>query len=128
MSPDILDAELVFNRYNVFRTDRSNKTSNCKRGGGVAILVDKRFDSVVIKLPTDNVEQIFVLLKWGNNFKCIIGACYIPPLSPASCYSAHTETVEWLLNKFSLEINLTIYGDYNLPHVRFTSNYVGLVK
>lgn len=32
-----------FDRYNVFRTDRSEKTSKCKRGGGVAILVDKRF-------------------------------------------------------------------------------------
>jgi len=43
-------------------------------------------------------------------------------------YTAHTETVEWLLNKFSLETNLILYGDYNLPQVRFASNEVGLVS
>jgi hypothetical protein len=35
---NILDAELGFDDYNMFRLDRSDKTSNCTRGGGVARL------------------------------------------------------------------------------------------
>jgi hypothetical protein len=79
LNSNILDAELGFDCYNVFRQDRSDKTNNCTSGGGVAIIVNKRFETEIINIQTDSVEQLFVLIKWGNNDKCIIGACYIPP-------------------------------------------------
>lgn len=58
------------------------------------MLVHKSFDTEVINIPPDNIEQIFVLVKWGNNLKFIIGAFYLPPSSPSSTYSIHTETVQ----------------------------------
>jgi len=127
LNSNILDAELGFDCYNVFRLDRSDKTSNSTRGGGVAIFVNKRFEAEIINIQHDSVEQLFVLIKWGNNDKCIIGACYLTPHSPLNNYTVHTEMVEWLFNKYTFDTNLLLYGDYYLPQVRFTSNDIGLI-
>jgi len=86
----ILDAELGFDCYNVFRLDRIDKTSNSTRGGGVAIFVNKRFEAETINIQHDSVEQLFVLIKWGNNDKCIIGSCYIPLHSPLNSDTVST--------------------------------------
>lgn len=119
LNSNILDAELEFDCYNVFRLDRSDKTSNSTRGGGVVIFVNKRFEAEIINIHTDSVEQLFVQIKWGNNDKCIIGACYIPPHSSLDSYTVHAETVR-LSNKYTSDTNLLLYGDYNLPQVRFS--------
>jgi len=74
LNSSILDAELGFDCYNVFRIDWSDKTSNSTRGGGVAIFVNKSFEAEIINIQHDSVEQLLVLIKCGNNDKRIIGA------------------------------------------------------
>lgn len=90
LSSDITDNELGFDNYNIFRVDRSDKTSNCSRGGGVMICVHKRYDSMKIKVPINSIEQLFVMIKYGNHHKFILGSCYIPPISKLETYTALT--------------------------------------
>lgn len=94
LNSNISDIELGFDRYNMFRLDRSDKTSNCTRGGGVAICVNKCFEAEIINIQSDSVEQLFVLIKCGKYDKCVISACYIPPNSPLNSYKVHAEMVE----------------------------------
>jgi hypothetical protein len=39
-------------------------------------VVNKRFEAEIINIQPYSVEQLFILIKWGNNNKFIIGACY----------------------------------------------------
>lgn len=61
--------------------DRNDKTSRFTRGGRVAIIVNKQYQIELINIPIDNAEQLFILIRNGKNIKCILGVCYIPPLS-----------------------------------------------
>ncbi|XP_050534985.1 uncharacterized protein LOC126902005 [Daktulosphaira vitifoliae] len=126
LNADILDSELGFNDYNVFRTDRSVSTSSYLRGGGVIICVHKKYSSKQVFTPITSVEQLFVLVEAGDNNKFLLGTCYIPPVSPFSTYVAHTEAIDYLCSLF-VDTQIILSGDYNLPNVKFSNDDLGMV-
>jgi len=101
---NISDSELGFEKFNVFRVDRSDKTSNHTRGGGVLICVHKWFDAELIKVPIDSFEQLYVMVKYGKRYKFILVTCCIPPSRvsrPINQCIDHTATIEYIYNIYT---------------------------
>ncbi|KAL4088880.1 hypothetical protein QTP88_023964 [Uroleucon formosanum] len=94
LSNDIANAELGFDDYLIFRCDRNALTSNCQRGGGVLIAVNKKLRPVLITTLHDKCEQ-------GKNL---------------SVYEGHPESVDqtWGTNAFNFGL---VCGDFNLPNI-----------
>lgn len=127
LNTDIIDSELGFVNYNVFRLDRSVSTSSCLRGGGIAICVHKRYSAKQVLTPISNVEQLFVSVTVNDNIKIILGTCYIPPASPVTIYKTHVETIDYLYSLFDSNTQFILAGDYNLPNVKFTNDDLGML-
>jgi hypothetical protein len=72
------------------------------------------------------MEQLFVLIKFNNKIKYIIGTCYIPPGKSASSYLFHIQTVENILSKYYNNVDILLVGNYNLPGSIFTNDNTGL--
>jgi hypothetical protein len=68
----------------------------------------KRFDAHIIKVPNDSIELVFVMIVGRNNYKFILGACYISPSSKGNKYLALTETVEYIFNIYSPNKNFIL--------------------
>jgi len=68
---------------------------------------------------SDNVEQLFVHVKYNNNENFVIGTCYIPPSSATNIYTNHVESLESILSPVYASATFIIVGDYNLWNVFF---------
>lgn len=55
---DIVDSELGFDDYNVFRFDRSVSTSSGVHKGGVAICIHKRYSAKQVQTSISNAEKL----------------------------------------------------------------------
>lgn len=84
------------------------------------------YNSVLVNIPFQTDEQLFVLVT-VDNYKCIIGSCYILPFGHSSVYDHHAETIDWVLSKYGRNVSYIIAGEYNLPNVSFIKNETGLV-
>ncbi|KAJ8949761.1 hypothetical protein NQ317_017998 [Molorchus minor] len=124
LTEDIKDAEIKTEPYNIFRLDRNVQTSNKSRGGGVIIAIKKNILANVIKPIHDNVEQLFILCKYGNE-EFIIGGVYIPPNSNLDVYTSHCQTVE-MIGQIHPSHKLVLFGDYNLPEATWSNDDVGV--
>ncbi|KAJ8982416.1 hypothetical protein NQ317_017218 [Molorchus minor] len=78
----------------------------------------------VIKPIHDNVEQLFILCKYGNE-EFIIGGVYIPPNSNLDVYTSHCQTVE-MIGQIHPSHKLVLFGDYNLPEATWSNDDVGV--
>jgi hypothetical protein len=127
LNSEILDNELRFLQYNIFRTDRGPHNSNCSRGGGIMICVHNKYHSEIISILDNCIEQLFVLIKLNNKIKYIIGTCYIPSGKLVSSYLFHIQTIENILSKYNNNVDILLVEDYNLPGSTFTNDNTGLV-
>ena len=124
LNESINDGEIVGEHYNLFRKDRNTNTSNKKSGGGVFIAVKKVWNSEVLPVLFDDIEQVFVKLKIGHNI-IIIGCVYIPPNALWENYNKHIMDVNEIINKYKT-CKIILTGDYNLPTI--SSSYLDLVQ
>lgn len=95
----------------------------------VSIGIHRKYNSELITIPYDSVEQVYVSIKStrNNKKKLIIGSCYIPEVSPLSTYETHVDTVNWLFEGFGDNLNLILSGDYNFRGTTFSYDNTGLV-
>ena len=106
------DNELGLFNYSLFRCDRPQGVL----GGGVLVGVRKDLMCSQIITPTFlDFQSLFVEVKIGND-NLIIGAIYIPPSSPITCYDNTQEILETLTHNFENH-KLLLTGDFNLPRI-----------
>ena len=111
--------ELFNPQYTVFRKDRNYAELNIQRGGGVLIATTNRLTSAVILTPIVNeYEDLWIQLHTANGVKLIIGCVYLPPNSSLDRYESFSTTCERLRNNYENH-KFLIYGDFNLPSVRW---------
>ncbi len=113
LHPSISDGEIIDNNFKLFRKDRDSNTSDHKRGGGVLIAIKSDISAEQLETEDNNIEHIFIKVKCTEG-DLVIGCVYLPPLSPLDVYINHTNTVQYLKNKYR-DCKLLILGDYNLP-------------
>jgi hypothetical protein len=114
----ITDVSLGLNNYSVYRHDRSVKTSDKSRGGGVLIAVKRTFKTKQLKIYQDNIEILLVLLKLGSGKRLVLGCSYIPPSSDINIYSQHCEEIERAMTTHE-GASLLFAGDFNLPEIEW---------
>lgn len=120
LNEDIYDSELGFNKFNVFRTDRSKDTSNCEMGGGVLIAVNKSIQSSQVHTKVNNIESVYVNVK----VKCyhfIVGLVYLPPRSTTQTISNYLEELDEVQAKYP-QLDILLCGDYNLRNLIWQSD------
>lgn len=116
MREDISSAEFFDDSYAVYRKDRG-----FKRGGGVLIaLKNEIFSSKKIDIPnTENLEYICIKATTGSHCMYIYNA-YIPPVSSPDVYLSHLAAIHSIAS--DPEDVLIIVGDFNLPHVQWSTD------
>lgn len=120
LHPGILDSELGFYNYSIYRKDRYD-IADAPVGGGVLIAVKDTLKSKVIAMEGD-AEQLFVeVTNLSKNL--VVGSFYAPYVNPGT-YAMHFEVIELLMDKFR-DYEFMIMGDYNLRETLWT-NHGGL--
>lgn len=120
----ISDSELGFNNHTVFRSDRSDITSSCTRGGGVLIAVSKYLVAKQIITEVNNVEHVLVMIDI-QGYKFLLSNVYFPPQSPSEIYEAYCESLDEALYDNNCD-NIVICGDFNLPNVVWDNDSLGV--
>ena len=122
---DINDCELFSNKYVVYRTDRNERNSSKKRGGGVLIAVRSDIKSRLLNIAAPELEEVWVTIQFGKINYCL-GTVYIQPSMDSSVYAAHLETVERACNHCD---KIMVLGDFNLPQIQWSiaEDYIGLL-
>lgn len=118
LNASVLDTEIFCKDYIVYRNDRSLKTSNKKRGGGVLIAVKVSSISSQIQLPHENIEMVCVKVS-VKCFNVYLFCTYIPPNSSIETSDACSKNVEFILDKAGDRDQFLICGDFNLPDVKW---------
>lgn len=85
LTENFYSAELGLSGYNIYRCDRSRLTSTAERGGGILVAVSSSIVSSSIAPIRNNIEQLLVRVS-GREGSHIIGAMYLPPVSPPVTY------------------------------------------
>lgn len=126
LSSHIVDAELGFTGFTVFRANRNVHTSTCTRGGGVLIAVRQTLCPSLLCCAVQSVEQLFIKLSISEKHLLLIGGVYTPPAAPIELYTAHAETVDELWQSSGCNMGI-ICGDFNLPNVNWHNSVSGLL-
>lgn len=119
LHPNLLDSELGFIGYNVFRRDREVICGFSGYGGGVLIAISDSIPVRVCDLLHPDLEHLFITVNHWS-YKLLIGVSYFPPRSPSDSYARHTLEVDNLIRSFD-DHEILLFGDYNLPQVSWTS-------
>ena len=113
LNESISSSELGLSNFNIFRVDRSSRTSSFSRGG-VLVAVKSSLSSFRIHPIWDDLEQIFVRVRLQHKY-IIFGALYLPPASHPDLFEKHVGCVSQIFQDFSEDV-FCFFGDYNLPH------------
>jgi hypothetical protein len=111
----ISDAEVLDDRYVVYRNDRNVNNSGKSIGGGVLIAVKKFLTSNRLSDSNSSLEDVWISLQCCDN-SFVFGAIYLPPDATTVSYAKHVQVVKNLLYNNSRS-TFFILGDYNLPNV-----------
>jgi len=113
LSLSVLNSELNFNNYIIYRSDRSSLNSVYKRGGGVLVAVRSHLKSKMLNVTVNCIEQVFVQIQMGSNL-FIICCIYIPPTSPLILYEQFFLSINELYLS-NPKAKFILLGDFNLP-------------
>lgn len=98
-------------------TNRNNMNSEYGRGGGVAILVNRKLKSVRLNnYENDQVECVCVKLSTGET-SFIVFLAYVPPYSGSDVFDKHVTCIQNILS--SEKCPIIVVGDFNLSKVRW---------
>lgn len=97
LNDTISDGNVVCDMYKIFRKDRDLTTSIKLRGGGVFIAVKNHISADILPVQHEEVEHIFVKLKY-NSETIVICCVYLPPLSPWTLYEKHLNDLRTISN------------------------------
>lgn len=116
----VFDAEILDERYRVFRRDRESLTfSEGKEGGGVIIAVHKSLNSFRNYSYESHCEDLWITIDINAKRKIHLCALYLPP-------PVQLEHFEHFSNKISTFINeldsVMIVGDFNMSGISWSMN------
>lgn len=118
--------ELGLQNFQIFRCDRSQRTSCYSRGGGVLVAVRRHLSAIELPSSIDNIEHLFVSISTQGSRRQVMGVVYIPPSSPPEVYKSYCESVSSVLQEFMCEdCDITLCGDFNLPNVTWSNDEYG---
>ena len=116
LNPDILDAEITMKGYNLFRSDRSNRSH-----GGVCIYVRK--DLAVKSEVKDSNSFCDSLILHIPQLKMILANIYRPPNCPEPLFTQTLEHASSFLRNMECNYqranDYLIFGDFNFPFLNF---------
>jgi hypothetical protein len=92
----ISDAEVLNDRYVVYRNDRNVNNSGKSIGGGVLIAVKKFLTSKRLNDSNSSLEDVWISLQCCDN-PFVFGAIYLPPNATTDSYAKHVQIVKNLL-------------------------------
>ena len=127
LSPNILDAEINIQDFNILRQDRKDRTH-----GGVLIYIKKQF---VANILSSNSNQFCdYLLVEIPELLLIMGVVYRPPNCPKDRFISQMTKINDKVNNFqkhkNVNYNFLLMGDYNFPFIKdwnqsnyFTNSY-----
>jgi hypothetical protein len=116
----ISDAEVLDDRYVVYRNDRNVNNSGKSIGGGVLIAVKKFLTSNRLSDSNSSLEDVWISLQCCDN-SFVFGAIYLPPDATTVSYAKHVQVVKNLLYN-NRRSTFFILGDYNLPNVKWIND------
>ena len=114
LSNMILDKEIIPYGYSIYRKDRTS------RGGGVLVAIKNTISSRLVQSPL-NLELIAVELIEINYLVFVV---YLPPNIDIILLK---ETISFIKQYCSSNLNVIIIGDFNLPDINWLS-LVGFTK
>lgn len=118
----MLESEVKFQGYEVYRCDRSLELVTDKvDGGGVLIAVNcSIYNSKRITTNANRFDQLFVRVS-KNSQSIIIGAAYFGQNCSSDDYLVHANTIDHISNN-NPNCDFALFGDYNLPNIKWTSH------
>lgn len=121
---DVIPSQMLFgDNFVVYRGDRTAFTSNKKRSGGVLIAVRKNIPSSSFTVNEPHLEHAWVSISVGRRKICV-GAIYIPPdkSGDVRVIKRHTDCLESVVSNTNAEDMIVVFGDYNLPGLKWISS------
>ena len=119
LNPTVESHEFFPNTFNIYRCDRSKKTSNKSSHGGVLIAADKQLKSEIILHGEENgCEQLWVKLTMRER-NVYLGALYVSPGSNASLYEINMNMTRQLHSLVDTNDTIIFCGDFNLPQLQW---------
>lgn len=118
----IHDGEIFPDEYEVFRCDRSQRTSDKGQKGGVLIAVKSVLQpSLVLRCDDEGLEQVWVKIE-SKSKSIYFAALYIPPRSELDLYERHVKKIEFMQNGMDTSDACFVFGDFNLSNVEWCSD------
>lgn len=118
---DILDTELEFDDFCVFRCRQIPQPSTHKRGGGVLIAADEIFSAVQVQPHVNHLELLLIILSFKG--PTLLSNVYIPPQSSVEIYEAYCQSIEEVSGKNICE-KVCLCGDFNLLDIKWQSDHM----
>ncbi|CAH2087196.1 unnamed protein product [Euphydryas editha] len=120
LNDNIFTAEILDDRYQVFRRDRqSNTFDKGKEGGGVLIAVLKSFSAFRNTNLESSCEDLWVTIDYVSKNTCIkinVCAIYLPPPVKIEVISHFTNELQKNINNLD---NVLLIGDFNLSRIEW---------
>ena len=109
------DSEIINNKYNLFRRDRSNG----KRGGGVLLAVNSHLKArEVNNFPVGDSEILLVEIYPSQGSKILFVTCYNPPSASVSNFNSQLDNI--LASAAQIYTKVCVLGDFNMPDVQWS--------
>lgn len=117
LTTSITDIEHFNKRYNVYRGDRTENTSDRRDGGGVLIPVESKFRSEKLNLANSNGLEYACVKIVFNSCKVYVFAVYIRSVRETAKFIEFAEVVKMIPYE---EDDIVIgCGDFNQPGVKW---------
>lgn len=119
LTDSVFDAELVCDRYSVFRKDRNFSATSTTRGGGVLLAIDNKFSSVRYSLPNEiekclpGIDILCVKVTHAQSMLYVF-VLYIPPTTSTSDYELLFDYILSMDIVFTRDI--IVVGDFNISN------------
>lgn len=116
LTTNVLDAELLPGRFQVYRKDRC-ETCPSKRGGGLLLGIDHKHPSKRRDDLEGDGEILVCELTCRSRTKIALVLCYRPPSSDRNAFNNSLEqTLDMVSSQYQ---HVCLLGDFNLPEINW---------
>lgn len=116
------DENVFPSNFNIFRRDR--RSEQFSRGGGVAIIVDKKYRSRRVGSAEDERCECVCVSVEMKPSPLLIYLAYVPPSADNDVYEAHRKIINETALKYSNH-RLIVVGDWNLSKITWSPDESG---